>query len=1128
MSLSARKKVAKHAHTTDEVKAARKYVSERPQQLSIPASEVIISATETATTYLSNMTWAQSYELSTDGAMFFGKNKVGIVVSTDADANVVFQYLVDNAPEGTCIFVRDGTFPELHVVVTNKRIKIQGDGIQGTFLKPKSGSYAITFTSGGVGVNKAYTGYVNDLTISGAGVVNAYGVKLTRVEYGMIQNVVIRVNKNAFYCEAGYNNRLTDCVGEATAGYAFYFAGVTTETCDDPWLTNCIAQSSTYDFFMGDNSSGFQLKTCGASACTTACFTLEGNTYGGWANDCWADSSTGDGWIIKNSATHYSGALQLSNIWGSYCKRGLVVSGSSITYHVDSLQISNGNFCDNKRCGIRLEGYITNSKLGVIASANNSDNVLTEEATNLLIYQNCQQVSFSNSQFKSLQGASRKETVRLVMDTSAGGWQITNFYNCILEDNDVSKAKFGIKNTHASYTLQLYISSNRSINNTLQDQYVLDPASTGIVQVYNLSGYLSSGSSFPTTPFVGQYFYRDDLNILYRYSGAGWYPVHNTTGEGTAFPATKQTGDIFFRTDEGKLYKWDGSKWVEYLLLTSTGGNLVCNSDFEVPTLTQQVNPYGWSPQAHTGTPTFNRVNADQVSGAYCLTITNDSASDYGSWYGDYFPVLPSRPYLLSGYCKSTLIARRAEIFIMWYDKSKAYISANVLETNLTTWTRLSKVITAPANAAYGRIELRGYVYASAAVTYSYDNVKFVELSVSGTAFPANPVVGDIFYHETYAQSFRYDPDSPSPKVGGWVALTRICHSGTSAERASASVVLGDFWFDTDQKAMYRWTGTAWEYMGTSEAPRAGSTKDENYILNGAFEEDFDADGIPDHWTTVVELGAPTFGISTAQQMKGGKSAFIACAGTGHKGRLDSVLFAVKAGQKYYVEGWKLGSGIGIGIYICMDVRWYAANKTTELGITGVDDSNTVTVVWHKMSATVTAPSNAYYAKVCLLNIEINKTVYFDDITFSKINAAVPTSGTIGGIQVGATIPEKTITSSWTDIGNFTVNADTECYFTRITFHRIYQTDASAHDDDLYVELVVDGVEYPSSTGSFSEFILPASGVQTGFPVTFMITVPKNLNGKTVYIRAKCPSQTIYALVGYEGWGHSPHTHTGE
>lgn len=1135
MSLSARKKVAEHQHTTDEVKQARKYVCNRPKSLGIPASEIVMNATEDATTYLSNMTWAQSYEISTDGTNFIGKNKTGVVVSTDPDANVVFQDIVDIAPEGTLINIRDGTFPELHVVVTDKRLKFQGDGIGGTFLKPKSGYYALTFEGSAVGVNYAYTGYVNDLTITGAGIANAYGLKLRRIGYAMVKNVVIRVDKNAFLNEMGYNNRYTDCVSEGTNGYAFFFQGSGAELCEDQWLTNCLAEDSAYGFFFGDGANGFQLNSCGAYGCSVACFNLEGVWSGGWANNCWADNSSGDGWIIKASATHISSALQLSNIWGTACARGLVVTGASASRYVDALQIS-GSFNSNKRCGIKLEGYISNSKFNVIANNNNTDNVLTDEATNLLIYQGCQQVTFSSSQFNALQGASRKETVRLVMDSNAGRNQITNFYNCILGDAIPAKAKFGIKNIHASYALQLYIGGNRGIDNALQDQYIIDAASTGTINVYNLASYLSSGSTFPTAPFIGQYFYREDLNVLYRYTGTAWNPVHNTTGEGTTFPTSKQVGDIFFRTDEGKLYKWNGILWMEYLLLTSTGGNLVSNSDFEVPSLSQQVNPYGWTTAVWAGAPTFGRTTSDPVSGACCISTRNNPPSDYGSWYGDYFPVLPSRPYLFSGYCMTSHSGRKAEIGIVWCNKNKTVISSQYLETNSLSWTRLSKVITAPANATYGLIELRGYASSGSTVTYSYDNIKFVELSVSGSTFPTNPIVGDIFYHETYTQSFRYDPDSPSPKVSGWVPLTRVTHSGTTAERAAASVVTGDFWFDTDQNSMYRWTGTEWFFMGTALATVQGTEPSENLLRNAEFEIDLNADGVPDNWAYYADVGAGSIAVYATDQMKGKQSCKVS-ANVASRTYALSDFIPFDPTKPVYVECYSKPSVNNINVKVELFLYGYDKNKGF-IGAKYTSNGSRSPSVWTKDSFSTTPATDTDYganrANIRYLRVGLfcNGSAYgstsyvlFDGVILSGQKGLESTAGTVGGIQAGASVPEKTIGTSWVDIANFIVSENVECYFVRVIFHRIYQTDTVDHDDNLYVELVIDGVEYPSSTGSLSEFILPASGVQTGFPVTFMITVPKNINGKTIYIKAKSPRQTIYSLVAYEGWGHSPHTH---
>ena len=881
---------------------------------------------------------------------------------------------------------------------------------------------------------------------------------------------------------------------------------------------------------MGENVNGFIMKICGAGGCDVAGFWLEGNQSGGWASDCWADQCTGDGWVIKSNATHYSADLQLNNVWAQSCARGLVVIGYSNTFHVDTLQISNGIFNNNKRCGIRLEGYISNSKFNVIAGNNNSDNVLTDEATNLLIYQGCQQITFSSSMFSNLQGASRKETVRLVMDTSAGRWQITNFYNCILSDDDVTKAKIGIKNTHATYELNVFIGGNRSVDNSLQDQYVLDPASTGTVHVYNLGNYLSFGSSFPSAPFIGQYFYRDDLNVLYRYTGTAWNPVHNTTGEGTAFPASKQTGDIFFRTDEGKLYKWNGSLWVEYLLLNSTGGNLVCNSDFEVPTLTQQVNPYGWSPQVHTGTPTFNRVSSDQISGAYCVTILNDSVNDYGSWYSDYFPILPSRPFLLSGYCKTTLLAGKAEVIIIWHDKNKALISMDVLETASTAWTRLSKVYTAPANAAYGRIELRGYIYAGTSVTYSYDNVKFVELSVSGTTFPTNPVVGDIFYHETYAQSFGYDPDSPSPKVSGWVNLTRVCHSGTTAERAAASVVLGDFWFDTDQQSMYRWTGVEWYFMGTSLATVQGTEPSENLLRNADFEIDLNADTVPDNWMKYEAAGTGSIAVYTTDQMKGKQSCKVNANASSTVAALsDAVPFDPNKGV--YIEVYSKPSVNNINVKIEVFIYGYAQDKTTMIGEKHVSNGSRSPSAWTKDSFSTTPATDVAFganrANIRYLRLALYchggsygsaSYVLFDCVRLSLQAAATGYEDYTTILSTGLSSEINVATGSLTQVQ--TGNCSTETTAIGDTLITVVMERGSSGGGPSHVitSLHIDG----AYKDTFMAYILTSGDV-----FRQRINYPENLSGKTVSISARCIDAATYIRASIDVYQYKTHVHTG-
>ena len=69
------------------------------------------------------------------------------------------------------------------------------------------------------------------------------------------------------------------------------------------------------------------------------------------------------------------------------------------------------------------------------------------------------------------------------------------------------------------------------------------------------------------------WFDTDDGFKLYRYDGATWVDVQKVltledfgtgirpVGIGTGFPASPTTGDFFYRTDLNKLYRWTGAAW---------------------------------------------------------------------------------------------------------------------------------------------------------------------------------------------------------------------------------------------------------------------------------------------------------------------------------------------------------------------------------------------------------------------------------------------------------------------------------------------------------------------------------------------------------------------------------------
>lgn len=116
-------------------------------------------------------------------------------------------------------------------------------------------------------------------------------------------------------------------------------------------------------------------------------------------------------------------------------------------------------------------------------------------------------------------------------------------------------------------------SSHNIADKQVQTKHLADGAASG-----SALGAVASGTSFPSSPSAGQFFFRTDTSYLYRYDGFAWTRIDITdlgsmsgavsgsqigpVQEGTSFPGSPSAGLLFFRTDQGYLYRYDGSTWV--------------------------------------------------------------------------------------------------------------------------------------------------------------------------------------------------------------------------------------------------------------------------------------------------------------------------------------------------------------------------------------------------------------------------------------------------------------------------------------------------------------------------------------------------------------------------------------
>ena len=299
----------------------------------------------------------------------------------------------------------------------------------------------------------------------------------------------------------------------------------------------------------------------------------------------------------------------------------------------------------------------------------------------------------------------------------------------------------------------------------------------------------------------------------------------------------------------------------------------------------------------------------------------------------------------------------------------------------------------------------------------------------------------------------------------------------------------------------------------------------ENLVPNQSFEIDRDGDGIPDYFDHGVEAGSPSFGLSTAQQFKGKQSAYITCAGTGHKGYFRTVLIPVSGSKKYIGGLAYLGSVAGTPTSGVFTIVWRDKNQGY---ISEVSYWSDITTSWQqKFTDVLTSPSNARYAHIILRNNEFNGTIYFDDVVLSEMRAAVPTAGVVAAANniTGGSVSVPPYT--WTTLVSTTIpDVDCECYFCEPVIY----SEASDYQLNARVRIYdsTDGTYYPYSGTSDYDFCprVRALGSSAFGPgCSCFITIPKNVKGHTLEVQIYSFHATANHYAAFVGWGHSPHTH---
>lgn len=444
--------------------------------------------------------------MESDGSGWFRYTTNGQSKYSSTNASKVLDFAKGNLTGGGKIHLASGTYTDISCTVTDLSIIFEGDGPT-TILKPLASSYAITFTSATSYINP---GGVKDLMINGSDITGSCGVKFDDVQYGFLENLVIHIKSvgvlltgNA--ASSAYNTKLRNVVvfGGSTAGsIGFQISPLSGQVCADADFSQCYVHDTDYGFKFTVGANGWRLENCGVLGAAIAGYWSEGAYSGGWMSGCFADQCAGDGFYFTDTATQISADIMLVNCWAASCSYGLYAIGNFVGYGVNDLLVVNSIFFVNNLAGVRLEKYVEHAKFSnCIIRDNDISNVSTIDATNFLIYNGPLYVEVYDSHigWYYTNITNRAYVARVWQDASSPRSTIARFeQNTFMDSNNATKAKLGLNNTHVTYSINLFFSSNYAVENEPSiNALVTEGSSTGIIVMHDIANWVIPVSTLP-------------------------------------------------------------------------------------------------------------------------------------------------------------------------------------------------------------------------------------------------------------------------------------------------------------------------------------------------------------------------------------------------------------------------------------------------------------------------------------------------------------------------------------------------------------------------------------------------------------------------------------------------------
>ena len=1020
------------------------------------------------------------YEIKKLGSIFIAyKQGTGEVLSENTDAQIVFQAVADDIlTDGKAnIYVRHGEYPDLHVVFTRKFIKIFGDGQGLTVLKPKSGYYALTFQHDVIGEKVEYTGYVEDLSINGMGISNSNGILHKRIYHATVKNVTCRVTGMAFKNEGGSNNRWINCIGEGTNGSSFESVSpkhtVTDEQFNSDGLGNWVQLDSIWIIPFCETVTNI------------------------------------DGTVTYTRDTDYEMDYLLGKI--KCLSSGSMVA--STNYLIDYYHNESGAVDM-----VYTDCMAQNSKYGFAM----------KDGSNGFQMTNCQAAACTNVCF-------------LFEGNWSGGWGNTLIADSATGDAYVIKAS----TDHISDSLQLQNIWGRECNH-------------GLVIQDEANAY-TGGRNAVVYPQIGTVNLIDSqktgLKITGVVDGAKVSGIirHNNKGNN----ASPENCNVLIMNGPQQVELNDCS--VSYCYGANRGNTIRVLMDTNSTrwTIVKFVNC-----TLRDDDSAKAKVGLKNTHGSYQLRVWHSNlrgvdvpvdemfvveAGSTGAVniqminyipHGTSFPVYPLKGeyfyhedenilYRYDGAWKPIVqttgegpsFPASPQVGDLFYITT---LNLNALyRWNGSVWNYVHQLSTHgsefPSSPKTGDF----FYWTTNNYLYRYNGSSWIKVihQENGSAFPSSPETGDTFYHTSYQQSFYYNGSS-------WIPLATICRSGTGFP---ASKVTGDIFYRTDLNEFYQYNGTVWVYLATADALTPETGQGENLISNADFERDIDEDNIPDFWFKYEAEGTGDIALETTDSRIGKQSIKIiadtvtsAVAGLSRYIRVDP-------NNTYYWETYSKpqhlnNSDVHIVLYGYNSSKTYVGEKIV------VNNQSRDNTTWTKDSNIVTPATDTdfgadraliRYMRIglyCATPTTASAYVLFDEVIFSLQRAALPTEGVIATSAPSSCISnfELAISPNWTNIFTISPSGNTECYF---IFVRLEAYDTTSNGTMVSIKATMDGQDYPLDAG-----LSALVGFNAG-STTWLLTIPQDVNGKTITIKGQANLSGRHISGCRYGWGHSPHSH---